>query len=319
MLPNEELISLGKTGIEIPPIGVGTMAWGDRFFWGYGQAYSETDVKSAFEASLDAGVTFFDTAEIYGSGLSETLLGKFLRESSRPQGTQDIVVATKFFPFPWRIQRSSLKRALLNSLKRLQIDQVDLYQVHWPFPPVPVETWASALADVVEEGLTKAVGVSNYNAEQMQRAQKVLAKRGVLLASNQVEFSLINRKIEKNGLLKLCQETGVTCIAYCPLGRGVLTGKYSAKNPPTGIRSRRYPSKFLERAEPLLRLLHEIGQDHGGRTQCQVALNWVISKGAVPIPGAKNSRQAQENAGALGWSLTESELSALDKASDRLS
>lgn len=319
MLPNQEFISLGKTGVEITPIGVGTMAWGDRFFWGYGQAYSETDVKSAFEASLDAGVTFFDTAEIYGSGTSETLLGNFLRESSRLQGTPAIVVATKFFPFPWRIRRGSLKRALQNSLKRLQMESVDLYQVHWPFPPVPVETWASALADVVEDGLTKAVGVSNYNIDQMRRAQIVLAKRGVLLASNQVEFSLINRKIEKDGLLKLCQEWGITCIAYSPLGRGILTGKYSLKNPPTGIRSRRYPSRFLERVEPLISLLGEIGQGHGGRTPGQVALNWVTCKGAVPIPGAKNAHQAQENAGALGWHLSESEISALDKASDRLS
>jgi aryl-alcohol dehydrogenase-like predicted oxidoreductase len=319
MLPNQEFISLGKTGIEIPRIGVGAMAWGDRFSWGYGQAYSETDVKSAFEASLDAGVTFFDTAEIYGSGTSETLLGRFLHESSRPQGAPAIVVATKFFPFPWRIRRGSLKRALQNSLKRLEMESVDLYQVHWPFPPVPVETWASALADVIEDGLTKAVGVSNYNADQMRKAQVVLAKRGVVLASNQVEFSLINRKIEKDGLLKLCQEWGITCIAYSPLGRGILTGKYSSKNPPTGIRSRRYPSRFLEMAEPLLSLLGEIGQEHGGRTPGQIALNWVICKGAVPIPGAKNAHQAQENAGAIGWHLSESEISALDKASDRLS
>jgi len=295
------------------------MAWGDRFFWGYGRAYSETDVKSAFELSLDAGVTFFDTAEIYGSGISETLLGKFLRESSRPQGTFPIVVATKFFPYPWRIHGGSLKQALLNSLKRLQMEKVDLYQVHWPFPPVPIETWASSLADVVEDDLTKAVGVSNYNPDQMRKAQAVLAKRGVLLASNQVEFSLINRKIEKNGLLKLCQEMNITCIAYSPLGRGILTGKYSSKNPPAGIRSRRYSTKFLDRVEPILRLLREIGNENGGKTPGQVALNWVISKGAVPIPGAKNALQAQENAGALGWHLSESELAALDKVSDRLS
>lgn len=319
MLPNQEFISLGKTGIGIPPIGVGTMAWGDRFFWGYGRAYSENDVKSAFEVSLGAGVTFFDTAEIYGSGISETLLGKFLREASRPQGTLPIVVATKFFPYPWRIHGGSLKKALLDSLKRLQLDRVDLYQVHWPFPPVPIETWASALADVIEDGLSKAVGVSNYNADQMRKAQAVLAQRGVLLASNQVEFSLINRKIEKNGLLKLCKELSITCIAYSPLGRGILTGKYSSKNPPAGIRSRRYSTKFLDRVEPLLHLLRKIGDEHGGKTSGQVALNWVISKGAVPIPGAKNAHQAQENAGALGWQLSESDLSELDEASDRLS
>jgi aryl-alcohol dehydrogenase-like predicted oxidoreductase len=133
-----------------------------------------------------------------------------------------------------------------------------------------------------------------------------------------VEYSLINRKIERNGLLKLCQEQGITCIAYSPLGRGVLTGKYSSKNPPAGIRGRRYSAKFLDKIEPLIRLLHEIGREHGGKTPGQVALNWIIKKGAVPIPGAKNRQQALENAGALGWKLSDSELIALDQASNRL-
>ena len=293
------------------------MSWGDRFFWGYGRTYGEADVKAAFEASLEAGINFIDTAEIYGSGISETLLGRFLRESTRSPGRLPIIVASKFFPYPWRLYKGSLKLALLGSLKRLQMERVDLYQIHWPFPPISIETWASGLADVVNEGLARAVGVSNYNANQMRRAQAVLAKRGILLASNQVEFSLINRRIERNGLLNLCREMGITCIAYSPLGRGILTGKYNSQNPPIGIRGRRYPSKYLDQVAPLIGLLHEIGDEHGGKTPGQVALRWVLSKGAVPIPGAKSLQQAQENAGALGWHLSESELSALDQASDR--
>jgi aryl-alcohol dehydrogenase-like predicted oxidoreductase len=299
-------------------MGVGAMAWGDRIFWGYGRGYGEADVKAAYETSLEAGITFIDTAEIYGQGVSEILLGGFLRELPRPTDRPPIVVATKFFPYPWRFFKGSLKQALQASLKRLQLDKVDLYQVHWPFPPVAIETWASALADVVEEGLARSVGVSNYNIIQMRKAQAVLAERDVFLASNQVEYSLINRKIERNGLLKLCQEQGITCIAYSPLGRGVLTGKYSSKNPPAGIRGRRYSAKFLDKIEPLIRLLHEIGREHGGKTPGQVALNWIIKKGAVPIPGAKNRQQALENAGALGWKLSDSELIALDQASNRL-
>jgi aryl-alcohol dehydrogenase-like predicted oxidoreductase len=319
VIPNQELVFLGKTGMTVSPVGVGTMAWGDRFFWGYGRSYGEADVKAAFDASLGAGINFIDTAEIYGQGVSETLLGQFLCESPRPSDAPPIVVATKFFPYPWRLYKGSLKLALRSSLKRLQMERVDLYQVHWPFPPVPIETWASALADVVEEGLARAVGVSNYNANQMRKAQAVLAKRGVFLASNQVEYSLINRKIERNGLLNLCHEIGLTCIAYSPLGRGILTGKYSSKNPPLGIRSRQYSSKFLDQVEPLIYLLLEIGREHGEKTPGQVALNWVMSKGAVPIPGAKNLHQAQENSGTLGWQLSESEIIALDKASDHLS
>ena len=318
MIPDQELISLGKTGISIPPIGVGAMAWGDRIFWGYGRGYGEADVKGAYETSLAAGITFIDTAEVYGQGVSEILLGKFLRELPHTTETSPIVVATKFFPYPWRLFKGSLKQALLGSLRRMQLEKVDLYQIHWPFPPVPIETWVSALADVVEEGLARAVGVSNYNLIQMRKAQAVLAERGLFLASNQVEFSLINRKIERNGLLKLCQQQGITCIAYSPLGRGVLTGKYNSKNPPSGIRGRRYSSKYLDKIEPLIRLLHEIGQEHGGKTPGQVALNWVMRKGAVPIPGAKNRQQALENAGALGWHISDSELIALDQASNRL-
>jgi aryl-alcohol dehydrogenase-like predicted oxidoreductase len=299
-------------------MGVGAMAWGDRIFWGYGRGYGEEDVKAAYQTSLEAGITFIDTAEIYGQGVSEILLGNFLRELPHPEAAHPIIVATKFFPYPWRFFKGSLKQALQSSLKRLQLERVDLYQIHWPFPPVPIETWASALADVVEEGLARAAGVSNYNIIQMRKAQAVLAEHGIFLASNQVEYSLINRKIERNGLLKQCMAQGITCIAYCPLGRGILTGKYNSKNPPAGLRGRRYTAKFLEKIEPLIRLLHEIGGVHGGKTPGQVALNWVMRKGAVPIPGAKSRQQALENAGALGWHLSDSEIISLDQASNRL-
>lgn len=318
MIQNEGLIPLGKTDILVTPIGIGAWSWGDSVFWGYGRDYGETDVKAAFDISIEAGVNFFDTAEAYGQGHSETLLGQFLRDTPLQPGKPPIIVATKFFPYPWRLWKASLKQALIGSLRRLQIEKVGLYQIHWPFPPVSIEAWATALADVFEEGLVEAVGVSNYNAQQMRRAQATLIKRSVLLASNQVEYSLINRKIEKNGLLDLCQDLGVCCIAYSPLGKGTLTGKYSPQNPLRGMRGRRYNSRFLSQIEPLIRLLREIGRAHDGKTPAQVALNWVICKGAIPIPGAKNIQQAQENVGALGWRLAEEEVSALDQASDRL-
>ena len=208
--------------------------------------------------------------------------------------------------------------ALRNSLERLNLQRVDLYQVHWPFPPIPVETWAEALAQAVQQGLTRAVGVSNYNAEQMQRASAALAKRGVVLASNQVEYSLLKREVEQNGLLKACQELGVTLIAYSPLAQGVLTGKYSPAHPMPGIRGWRNSKAYLAKVQPLLRLMGEIGEAHGGKSVAQVALNWTICKGTVPIPGAKNARQAQDNLGALGWRLSETEMAALDEASEKI-
>ncbi len=317
MIDSQDRIALGKTDIMISPMGIGTWAWGDRIYWGYGRNYSEPEVRTAFETSLNAGINFFDTAEIYGQGHSERILGQFIREMSSSEDV-NLIIATKFYPYPWRIWSKSLKFAIEGSLKRLQIDSIDLYQIHYPYPPVSIETWASALADTVEDGLARTVGVSNYNSSQMRRAHTVLVKRNVLLASNQVNYSLLNRKIEKNGLLKLCHELGVSCIAYSPLAQGALTGKYSPQKPLSGIRGRIYSAKLLSQAEPLLRLMREIGRAHDGKTLSQVALNWVICKGAIPIPGVKNHQQTQENIGALGWRLRVDEVLALDQASDRL-
>ncbi len=310
---NSDFVSLGNTGIQISTMGLGTWAWGDRLFWGYGGSYDIEDVCQAFVASLAGGINFIDTAEVYGQGNSERIIGEILRESGA-----NVIIATKFQPFPWRLSRAAFIKALRASLKRLGRESVELYQIHWPFPPVPVETWANALADAIELGLTLAVGVSNYNAQQMRRTHTVLVKRGVLLASNQVEFSLLNRQAESSGLLSLCHELGVTLIAYSPLTQGLLTGKYTPQNTPSGFRAIRYNSRYLAHIQPLIRLLREIGGAHGGKTPAQVALNWTICKGTVPIPGAKNAHQAEENIGALGWRLTNEEVTRLDGESTRL-
>ena len=308
-----ETVQLGKTGVRVTPLGIGTWQWGDSMMWGYGKNYAEAEIRAAFDASLAAGITFFDTAELYGQGKSERFLGRFISgNGARP------IVATKFMPLPWRLGKGALVAALRKSLDRLRLPQVDLYQIHWPFPPRPVEFWVDGLADAVAAGLTKAAGVSNYNADQTRRAHAVLARRGVPLASNQVEYSLLQRGPERNGLLEACRELGVTLIAYSPLAKGMLTGKYTPANPPPGLRGRRYRGDYLARIQPLIGLLREIGAAHGGKNPNQVALNWVICKDAIPIPGAKNARQVQENAGALGWRLTADEVAALDAASERV-
>jgi aryl-alcohol dehydrogenase-like predicted oxidoreductase len=212
------------------------------------------------------------------------------------------------------LRKGALLKALRGSLDRLGIDQADLYQIHWPFPPVAVETWMDGMADSVQAGLTKAAGVSNYNVEQTRRAHAALASRGVPLASNQVQYSLLCRDPERSGLLRACSELGVTLIAYSPLAMGMLTGKYTPDNPPSGTRARRYNRAYLAKIQPLVSLLRDIGTTRG-KTPSQVALNWIICKGAVPIPGAKNARQAADNAAALGWRLTPDEVNALDEAS----
>lgn len=294
-------------------IGIGTWAWGDRIFWGYGSGYDDQDLREVFEFCCRNGFNFFDTAEVYGQGRSERLLGKFMEDTDSP-----VRIATKFMPFPWRLTKNSLRRALQASLKRLGRSKVELYQIHWPFPPVRIETWMEALAEAVQDGLLEAVGVSNYDRAQTQRAFESLARLGVRLASNQVEYHLLNRKVEKNGLLRQCQELGVQLIAYSPLAQGALTGKYSPQNPMRGFRERRYNRRLLEQIQLLIQKMRQIGQEHGGKTPSQVAINWVICKGALPIPGIKNMRQAEDNLGAVGWRLTEEEVAVLDELSDRV-
>jgi aryl-alcohol dehydrogenase-like predicted oxidoreductase len=177
-----------------------------------------------------------------------------------------------------------------------------------------IDTMMEGLAGCVKSGLTRTVGVSNFGPSQTLAAYSALARHKISLASNQVHYSLLNRTIEKNGLLARCRELGIRLIAYSPLEKGLLSGKYSVTSPPPGTRGRNYAG-LLHRIPPLLKLMTEIGQDHGGKSNVQIALNWVICKGALPIPGAKNAEQAQENAGTLGWRLTEQEMARLDEVS----
>jgi len=177
---------------------------------------------------------------------------------------------------------------------------------------VALETWADALADAAHAGLARAVGISNCNVEQTRRAHAALAARGVSLACNEVEFSLLKSDAQGSGLLSLCRELDVTLVAYRPLAMGVLTGKYSMRNPPRGARAALFSRRYLAGLQPLLSALTRIGEEHGGKTPAQVAINWVMCKGAVPIPGVKDLGQALQNAGALGWRLSEEEVSELE-------
>ena len=298
--------------LHVIEMGLGAWQWGDRVVWQYGHDYGQDEVRQAFQASLEEGIRFVDTAEIYGNGRSERMLGQFLKETDQP-----VLIATKFLPFPWRFGKGAFPRALKGSLARLGVESVDLYQIHGPTPLMSIDTMMEGLAECVKEGLTRTVGVSNFGQSRMLAAYSALARHNVPLASNQVHYSLLNRTVEKNGTLARCKELGIRLIAYSPIEKGLLTGKYSVDSPPPGSRSRTYTA-LLPKIGPLLKLMTEIGQDHGGKSNTQIALNWVICKGALPIPGAKNAQQAQENAGGLGWRLSEAEVQKLDQESDAI-
>ena len=282
-MPEPRLRRIGRSDLEIVPIGVGTWQWGDRRYWGYGESYGEDDLESAFHAALEARLNFFDTAEIYGGGESERLLGRRLALAGGK-----VVVASKYMPSPNRFTGRALERAVDASLERLGVDRIDLYQIHWPF--------------------------SIVSHRPLMRA---LAEFGVELVSNQVKYSLVDRSPEINGVLQACRELDVTLIAYSPLGQGLLSGKYDESSQISGWRGRSPGFSKARRSalRPLLDELREIATVRE-RTPAQVALNWLIGRpGIVAIPGAKNAEQVAQNAAALGWSLTEAEAARLDAAS----
>lgn len=300
--------------LGVAPLGVGAWAWGTTRLWGYGKEYDRRDVGEAFRASMAGGVTLFDTAEIYGNGASERIIGEILREGNFDETP---VIATKFAPLPYRFGARALLDALDKSLVRLGVVTVDLYQVHFPNPLFRIESLMDVLAEAVKEGKIRHVGVSNYNADQMQRAHARLASHGVKLASNQVEYSLLKRTPETNGVLQACRDLDVTLIAYSPIAQGLLTGKYAPGDKPSGL-VRRFGKSFgernLKRIEPVVNILREIGVAHD-KQPAQVALNWLVTRqNTLPIPGAKNERQARQNAGSLGWTMTEEEAKKLDLA-----
>jgi len=300
----------------VPRLGVGAMTWGDPSGlarWSpaklaYGGADGPDGEAMAFEVSVAAGVTLFDTASMYSGGASERRLGELARGA-------DVLIATKFPP-SLRSRTDDMPRELDASLARLQRTSVDLYMHHFPSRWVGIPKLMNLMADAVEQGKIRAVGVSNYSAAQMRTAHAALAERGIPLASNQVEYSLLHRQPETDGVLDACRELGVTLIANQPLANGALTGKYAAGTRPTGFRRfmGRFRGKGRETVGPVVALLREIGE-HYGKSPAQVALRWLFEDELVlPIPGAKNGRQAADNAGALGFSLTPTEIEALDLA-----
>jgi aryl-alcohol dehydrogenase-like predicted oxidoreductase len=309
-----ELLTLAGTDVHIPRLGVGTWAWGDETTWGmggYDADLTRDSIRAAWDASIDAGVTLFDTAEVYGGGESERIIGSLL--AADPDRASRVVVASKFMPSPWKLDvRKLLLTAVRASLDRLGVPSVDLYQIHGPISLRSHAALAAALADAHNEGLIKAIGVSNYSIKETRSFARALETHGMCLATNQIEFSLLRRAPETNGLLAACADLGVIPLAYSPLGQGRLTGKYSVANPPPGKRN--FSNHPMEVVDRIVSELRSIGNQHGGKVPSQVALNWVIAKGAVPIPGAKNRHQAEENAGSLGWQLDGDQLARLDRA-----
>ncbi|MBN2044828.1 MAG: aldo/keto reductase [Anaerolineales bacterium] len=309
---------LGNSNLHISSIGLGVMQFAGgkgmfrTIFNHFGQEVKDRIVRAA----LDGGINWFDTAEIYGYGRSEkTLRDALVNNQVRDE---DVLIASKWWPFPRfanNIRRTAGKR-----LANLSPYTLDLHQVHWPHSFSSPEAQMDAMADLVEGGRIRAVGVSNFNEEYTYRAHNALAKRGLGLASNQVQFSLVHREIEHNGVLKAAKELGVTIIAWSPLASGLLSGKFHkdqeilANTPAT--RRRRLAAQ-LERTQPLIEVLDELAHRHD-KSITQVVLNWTIhfhGDTVAAIPGASQVKHAREAAGVLDFRLTDAEMAKLDEIS----
>jgi len=291
-------------GRRISRIGLGTWQFGSRE-WGYGPGY-EQRTTALVQRALDCGITLFDTAEAYAFGRSERLLGRALG------GRRDeAYVATKIFPVlpvaPVVQQRA------VSSAARLGVRSIDLYQVHQPNPVIRDGTTMAGMRGLQQVGLVRDVGVSNYSLERWRRAEQAL---GGPVLSNQVQYSLAHRTPEDD-LLPYAEEHGRFVIAYSPLAQGLLSGRYDARNPPSGSVRRMNPlflPENLERAAPLLTILREVADAHDATTS-QIALAYVVHHPyVVAIPGASGEEQVEANAAAADLELAADEHEALRRA-----
>lgn len=303
--------------LSLPNMGCGTWAWGNRLLWGYDESMDD-QLQAVFNLCVSNGVTLFDTGDSYGTGRlngrSEQLLGRFSREYFGPN-KDDICIATKLAAYPWRLTRKSMICACSSSAQRLGRN-VDLVQMHWStanYAPWQEGRLLDGLADLYDQGLVKGVGLSNYGPKRLLKVHKKFAERGVPISTLQVQYSLLSTyPVTELNLKYVCDQLGIKLIAYSPLGLGILTGKYSEEGPfPKGIRGLLF-RQLLPGIGPLLSCLREIAQSRN-KTISQVALNWCISSGTIPIPGAKSLEQAQENIGALGWQLDSNEVAELNQ------
>ncbi|WP_455463572.1 aldo/keto reductase [Candidatus Hodarchaeum mangrovi] len=292
--------TIGDTSTKISQIGLRTWQFGSSG-WGYGTDFTKEDAIAVVHRALDLGINLIDTAEVYGRGNSEKIVGEAIKGYEREQ----IIISTKFMPLT--IRPSSSIRALRKSLKRLQTSYIDIYLIHWPNPILPLGRTLHHLESMVDEGLIRFIGVSNFSTKRFQTAQQKMQFHRIQL--NQINYSMARNKAEKNFLPYAIKEK-ITLMAYSPLAQGFLTGKYSPNNIPKGTRRTNtlFRKKNLERGKTLLDLIKIIGKKYDV-TPAQVALNWLIKDIAVTaIPGAKSLDQIEANANAGKFELLEEDL-----------
>jgi aryl-alcohol dehydrogenase-like predicted oxidoreductase len=295
-------------GEHLSAIGVGTWQFGSRD-WSYGDEYANSTAIEIVHRALDLGVNVLDTAEVYGFGNSERIVGRAIA------GRRDrVFVASKLLPIVPPVGAGYIESRGRKSLSRLGIDVIDLYQVHWPNPAVPKRTLADGLRRLVETRIVRHVGVSNYSRAGWESLEQEL---GATILSNQVRYSLASRKPDRE-LVPFAQQNDRLIIAYSPLAQGLLSGKFEAGNVPRDVRRNNtlFLPENVERATPLLDALREVARSHDA-TPAQVALAWLIRRpNVIAIPGASSVAQLEANVAAADLELTDEDDARLTEASD---
>ncbi len=303
---------LGISDIKVSVVGLGT--------WQFSESWGVTnyeDAKKIVEKAIEVGINFFDTAAVYGKGMSETFLGRALKELGV---REDVVVATKL-PGEF-LSRHDVFKGTKRCLERLGTSYIDLMQVHWPplWNNFPTCEYMRALEELVHQGVVRYIGLSDFPVELMDSAWACLSTEDPV--SNQVRYNLVERDAEKE-IIPYAEANGWSILAWSPLAKGALTGKYTPDNLPEfkDVRAGSalfHPDNFKQIHE-VVKLLREVGERHG-KTSSQVALNWLImaSETVIVIPGAKTPEQVEENAGAADWRMSFDEWLKLEQASSKV-
>ena len=299
-----EYVKLGKSDLKVSKICLGTWQWGSRE-WGWGKGYGKDDAVRSLNRALDLGVNFVDTAEIYGGGASETILGEAIKGRR-----SEVVIASKVAP--WHLRYESVIKAAERSRTRLGVSEIDLYQIHFPNPLVPIKSTIRAMEKLVQDGKVRYIGVSNFSVKKLKEAQEAAQSNEIV--SNQVKYSLLERKVVDD-LLPYSKENNISVLAYSPLAQGVL----AERKPSSSIQMMNilFSPENVSRLEPLLQAIRSVASEQG-KTVTQVALNWLLKDdNVIPIVGVKREQHVEDNVGAVGWKLTREEISRIDDVFSR--
>ena len=293
-------------------LGIGTWEWGDRLIWDYGRNYRKEDLFASFKRCLNDGIRFFSTSPAFAEGISEQILGEF-----NAQTPVDLLIATKYVPRVWHVRRTDFMDSLKQSLLRLKLNKIDIYEICPPSGRMTVTRLAESSAEALDLGLIEQVGLSGFNLQQADTFNEALSRFGYSIACLETPYNLLERSIETNGLLAFCRAQNIRVIAQQPLAMGMLTGKYNTEEPASGSRRQMMMRYYSPRMDILLRTMNHIGLENNGKNPAQVALNWIMNKGIVPLPGIKTLSQTIENTETTRWSMTKEQAALLDTLTGR--